>query len=216
MIIRKNFSFSSIVLSAGLSMGLLASLPFFGSAYAADYTIDSAHSTIEFNIGHNVIGHVKGNFNAFDGGVNFDEKTPEKGSVHVSIKADSINTNNTKRDEHLKSPDFFDVQKFPTLTFESKKISHVTDKKYKVTGDLTMHGVTKPVTLDVEFNGTAKDMMGATRAGFNATGKINRKDWGINWNKTLDHGGVAVADELTLSLDIEAVKKDDTKKPDSK
>jgi polyisoprenoid-binding protein YceI len=130
--------------------------------------------------------------------------------IEASIDTASIDTRNDQRDTHLKSPDFFDVAKFPTMTFKSKKIEKTGDGKAKVTGDLTLHGVTKEVVLDVEGpTPTIKDPYGNTKAGARATTKLNRKDFGIVWNKSMDGGGVVVGDEVEVTIDIEAAKKSD-------
>jgi polyisoprenoid-binding protein YceI len=180
------------------------------------YTLDSVHSSVAFKIRH-LIGKVTGIFSNFTGTLNLDAENITESTVSAEIDAASINTQNTKRDDHLKSVDFFDVAKFPKLTFKSSKVKKVDSEKYLVDGDLTIHGVKKAATLAVTTNGVSKGMMGETRAGFSATTKINRKDFGIVWNKTLDTGGLVVGDDVEITIEIEAVKEEpkETEKPKS-
>lgn len=176
-------------------------------AFAADYSVDPAHSNVKFTIKHNMISTLEGSFSQFDGTYSFEEKKAADANVSFTIQAASVVTGNEKRDAHLKTADFFDTAKFPTITFVSKSIKAAGKDKYKLAGDMTMHGVTKTVTFDVTYNGSVKDMMGADRTGFSADGKINRKDFGIVWNKTLDKGNVMLSDDVTLLLQVEGVKK---------
>lgn len=176
---------------------------------AADYEIDPAHTTIGFKAKH-VVGKVPGRFTKFSGEFTYDPKNPKAWSAEASIDAASINTDVEARDKHLKSDAFFDVAKCPTIAFKSKKVSAVKGDTFKLSGDLTMHCVTKPVTLDVEANGTGKDPWGNESASFSATTKVNRQDWGISWNKSLDSGGVLVGDNIDLILEVTGnVKKAD-------
>ncbi|KFA93323.1 YceI family protein [Archangium violaceum] len=176
-------------------------------AFATEYDIDSAHSGANFSVKHMMVSNVRGAFSKVTGTANIDEKDITKSTVQAVIDATTINTNEPKRDEHLKSPDFFDTAKYPTITFKSTKVEKAGDN-LKVMGDLTMHGVTKPVTLDVEgFTTEAKDPWGNTKRGGTATTKINRKDFGLGWNKVLDTGGVAVGEEVAITLDLELNKK---------
>lgn len=185
---------------------VLASFAFATGASAADYKIDPSHSHVGFTIKH-LIGKVKGAFNDFDGAFSFDPAKATDASGKFTIKTASINTDNAKRDEHLKSGDFFDVQKFPEMTLDKVKVKAGKGKdKFKLTGDLTLHGVTKPVTFDLEYAGTEKDPWGNMRAGFTATTKLNRKDYGVVWNKTLDSGGLMLGDDVAVELNIEAVE----------
>ncbi len=176
------------------------------SAFAAPvkYTVDAAHSKIGFAVKHLMISDVTGEFKDFDGSFMFDDAKGEVSDANFSAKTASINTGNSKRDEHLQSADFFDAAKYPTLTLTNSKIKKAGKNKYKWMADLTMHGVTKPVTLDLEHKGTVKDAWGNTVAAFSATGKIKRSEWGLNWNKALEAGGVTVSDEVRLMLDVEA------------
>ena len=187
---------------------LVASVLLAGSsAFAADFNIDPSHSAAQFSVKHMMVSTVRGEFQKISGSAQIDDKDLTKSSVDVTIDAASINTRDAKRDAHLKSPDFFDTEKFPTITFKSTKISKGKGGKYNVTGDLTMHGVTKPVTLETELSKPAKSPWGQTVRGVHATGKLNRKDFGLNWNTTLETGGVLVGDEVALTIDAELVEK---------
>ncbi|MGZ5493584.1 MAG: YceI family protein [Thermoanaerobaculia bacterium] len=176
--------------------------------FAADtFVIDKAHSAATFKIKH-MMANVTGKFAAFSGTVNADRETPANSSVEFTIQAASITTNTPDRDKHLRSSDFFDVEKYPTITFKSVKIVPTkTPDTYNVSGDLTMHGVTKRITLPVVFNGIARDPGGSERAGFELNTTLNRKEYGITWNKTLDPGGFLLSDDVIITIDIEAVKK---------
>src|SRR5262245_49672745 len=154
-----------------------------------------------------MISTVKGKFPKFTATVTGDEKDPTRATVAASIDVASIDTGEAKRDEHLRSPDFFDAAKYPTITFKSTKVELVGGHSFKLHGDLTMHGVTKPVVLDVEASPEVKGMRGETRAGARATAKLNRKDFGINWSKAMDGGGVVVGDDVDVTIEVEGVKK---------
>ena len=180
-------------------------------AQAKEYKVDPSHSNIGFTIRH-LVSKVSGEFKDVEATLQFDVAKPSDAKLTASVKAGSINTNNEKRDNHLKSADFFDVEKFPALTFESKKISAAGRGKYKMTGDLTIHGTTKPVTFDVEYLGEANDPWGMTRAGFTGSTKVNRKDFGMSWNKALDQGGVLLGEEVTINLNIEGILQGAEKK----
>jgi polyisoprenoid-binding protein YceI len=169
------------------------------------WKIDASHSAVHFAVRHMVVSKVRGRFSRFEGEIAFDEADPARSTVKVTIDADSIDTNEPKRDGHLKSPDFFDVAKFPTLTFASTKIEKLKGDQYRVHGDLTIHGVTKNVTLDAELLGIGKDPWGVRRAGFTASGALDRKDFGLHWNQVLETGGVLVGDKVELTLEVEAV-----------
>lgn len=174
---------------------------------AATWTIDPEHSNIGFKVRHLMVSNVKGSFEKHRGTVEINEKDITKSKVEVTIDTTSINTNVAKRDEHLRSPDFFDVAKYPAMIFVSKKVVKAGTGKLKVTGDLTLHGVTKEVVLDVEGpSKESKDPWGNIRSGATATAKINRKDFGLNWNKALETGGVVVGDEVTITLEVELIK----------
>ena len=176
-------------------------------AFGAEYEIDPAHSSAQFAVKHMMVSTVRGAFEKVAGKVNIDETDITKSSVEATIDAASINTRVGQRDEHLRSPDFFDVAKYPTITFKSTKVEKA-GQNLKVTGDLTIHGVTKPVTLDVDgFTTESKDPWGNIKRGGTATTKINRKDFGLAWNAALETGGVAVSEDVSIILDLEMNKK---------
>ncbi|MCI0452520.1 MAG: YceI family protein [Candidatus Latescibacteria bacterium] len=176
------------------------------AAHAQDaYTIDPVHSSIGFKVKHMMVSDVKGAFDSSSGTINFDPKNIENSSVEVTIDATSISTRNEKRDGHLKSPDFFDVEKHPTITFKSKKIAKKGDG-YVATGDLTIRGVTKEVELPFTLNGPVS-AGNASIIGISAATEINRQDFGVSWNKTLDAGGVVVSDKVRIELEVEAKKQ---------
>jgi len=177
-------------------------------AHADTWQIDPMHTSVEFTVRHMMISNVKGTFEKTSGTVTVDGSDPTTAKIDATIEASSINTRVERRDADLKSPDFLDVAKYPTITFKSTKVEAAGEGKWKVTGDLTLHGVTKPVVLEVEGTGTPiKDPFGNTRAGSSATTKINRKDFGVAYNKVLEAGGVVVGDEVSISIDVEAIKK---------
>jgi polyisoprenoid-binding protein YceI len=189
---------SALFLSASLSAS---------PAGAAEYSVDASHSRVGFQVRH-LLSKVSGEFKEFEGSFQFDPAKLDAATVKFTANAASINTNNGKRDEHLRSAEFLDTAKFKTLSFESKKLSPAgQDKKYKLEGNLTIHGVTKPATFEVEFLGADKDPWGGTRAGFTATTTINRKDFGVVWNKVLESGRVLVGEEVTINLEVEALQK---------
>jgi polyisoprenoid-binding protein YceI len=173
------------------------------------YTIDTAHSRFGFVARHAMVTKVRGAFGEFDGTLIIDGEDPTRSSGTLTIVAQSISTGNDQRDGHLKSNDFFDMETYPELTYATTGIEAVDDTNYKVTGDLTIKGVTKSVTLDVEFTGWAVDPFGNTRVGLEGTTVINRKDWGVNWNAPLEAGGVLVSEKVTLTIDISAIKQAD-------
>ena len=176
-------------------------------AAAATWTIDRDHSSVGFKIRHLMVSNVKGSFEKHSGTVDLDDKDITKSKVDVSIETASINTNVELRDAHLKSADFFDVVKYPAMTFKSKKVAKAGKDKLKVTGDLTLHGVTKEVVLNVDGpTKEIKDLYGNIRKGASATATINRKDFGLNWNKALETGGVVVGDEVHIIIEIEMIK----------
>jgi len=176
--------------------------------FAANWNIDTDHSAVHFKVQHMMIADVLGSFPEVQGVALIDEKDLTRSSIDVTIGADSINTGVAKRDAHLKSADFFDVEKYPTLTFKSKQVKQAAGNKLKVVGDLTIHGVTKEVELLVSGPSTdAKDPWGNTRKGAKATTQINRKDFGIAWNATLDNGGLLIGEEVDITLDLELIKQ---------
>jgi polyisoprenoid-binding protein YceI len=154
-----------------------------------------------------MISNVHGTFENVGGIVEFDEQNPAQSALDVQIDAASINTRDSRRDDHLKSPDFLDVANFPHLTFKGTKMEVLSAERGRITGDLTIRDVTRPVTMDVEFNGLAKSPWGATSAGFSATTKISRKEWGLNWNVALETGGFLVSDNININIEAEIVKQ---------
>jgi polyisoprenoid-binding protein YceI len=188
-----------------ISVVALLSLPTL--ALATTWNIDPDHSNIGFKVRHLMVSNVKGNFEKHSGTVDIDDKDITKSKVAITIDTASINTNVKKRDEHLCSADFFDVAKYPTMTFVSKRVAKAGQDGLKVTGDLTIHGVTREVVLDVEgLSKESKDPWGNMRRGASAGTTINRKDFGLTWNKALETGGVVVGDEVTIVLEVEMVK----------
>lgn len=172
------------------------------------WVLDPSHSEITFKVKHLMITNVKGEFKNFT--VEIDNEDFKNAAVKVSIDTSSINTNSTERDNHLKSADFFDVENYAKMTFESTSFEQLEDDKYKLKGLLTIRGVSKEVALDVEYGGTIKDPWGNEKAGFSLEGKINRKDWGLNWNAALETGGVLVSDEVKISGEVEFAKQTGT------
>ncbi|MEO6966593.1 MAG: YceI family protein [Acidobacteriaceae bacterium] len=170
------------------------------------YEIDPVHTSIHFHVRHMMVSNVRGEFTKVSGTVQYDPEKPESSTVEATIEAASLNTRNDQRDAHIKSADFLDVEKFPALTFRSKKIE-VSPGGGKVTGDLTIHGVTREITLDVEGPSPAvKDPYGKQRIGASATAKLSRKDFGMTWNSVLESGGAIVGDEVKITIDIEATR----------
>jgi polyisoprenoid-binding protein YceI len=184
--------------------GLLAS----SAAFASDWELDPAHTTAQFSVKHMIFTTARGTFDKVSGNVSLDEKDLTRSHVDILIDAASINTHEPKRDEHLRSPDFFDLARTPNITFKSTRIEKAGKGKFKVTGDLTMHGVTKPVVLSVDGpTPEVKSPWGKLIRSVVATGKISRKEWGLNWNKALETGGVVVGDEVQLEVDAELTQK---------
>lgn len=173
------------------------------------WNLDLSHSEVNFAVKHMMISTVRGKFNKFSGTIDFNEADPTHSSIDVSIDVASIDTRDEKRDGHLKSGDFFDVEKFPAITFKSTQVEKVSDSTAKVTGDLTIRGVSRPVVLDVTYAGQAKSPWGTTSAGFSASTKISRKDWGLTWNVALETGGVLVGEDISIAIEAELVKQPD-------
>lgn len=193
-------------LSLKSAVALVVALP--SLAFASTWDVDPAHSSAGFTVRHMMVSNVNGSFNVKSGVVNVDDKDISKSTVEATLDAASVNTGNSKRDDHLRAPDFFDTAKFPTITFKSTKVEKAGEGKLKVSGDLTMHGVTKPVVLDVTGpSQESKDPWGNTRRGVQATTKLNRKDFGLTYNSALETGGVAVGEEVTVNLDLSLTKK---------
>jgi len=170
------------------------------------WTIDPAHSEINFTVRHMMISNVRGQFEKFSGTVEFDEVNRLNSTVEVQIDAASINTNDPKRDGHLRSPDFLDADNFPFLTFRSTRVELINNDHAKIYGDLTIRGETRPIVLDAEYNGKVKSPWGSNSAGFSASTKINRKDWDLNWNVALETGGWLVGDEIKIFLEMELIE----------
>jgi len=196
---KKTFStFASLALAAALALPAASAAPVF--------EVDGAHSYVTFKVRH-LISNVKGSFNDFTGTIEGDPGDPAKAKVSFVIQAASIDTANADRDAHLRNEDFFDVDKHPEITFVSSKIVSAGENLYHVHGIFTMRGVSKEIVLPVTFNGVAKDPWGNERAGFEVTMTLNRKDYGINWNKALDQGGMILGDEVEISIALEAVRQ---------
>ncbi|MDX1918369.1 MAG: YceI family protein [Candidatus Caenarcaniphilales bacterium] len=193
-------------LSFALIFLLVTGMTQLPSRSADTYKIDTAHSSVNFVVPHLMVSKVNGNFQNFDGTIVFDVENISKSSTSVFIKANSINTSNADRDQHLKGSDFFDVAKYPEISFKSSKIQKIDDG-YVMLGQLTMHGVTKNVSIPFKILGTAKNPFGKTVLIAEGSTKIKRSDYGIKWNKDLDNGGVVVGEDVTISLDIEAIKE---------
>lgn len=168
-----------------------------------NWTLDKAHSEITFKVRHMMIANIKGEFKSFDVNVNGSGDDFSKMQVNVKIDANSIETNSADRDTHLRSADFFDTENFPTIHFESTSFVSQSDSEYTLAGNLTLHGVTQPVVLNVEYGGVGLDPWGNTKAGFTVSGKINRKDFGLNWNAALEAGGVLVSEDVKIFAEIQ-------------
>ncbi|MFF8230945.1 YceI family protein [Streptomyces caelestis] len=176
------------------------------AALTGDYTIDPAHSTIGFVARHAMVTNVKGGFQDFTGALHLDGTDPSRSTASLDVVMDSIETGNADRDGHLKSADFFKADEFPTMTFRSTKAEALGGDDYRITGDLTILGTTRPLTIDLEFNGAAKDPFGNERVGFEGKAEILRSAWGLTWNAALETGGVLVSDKIKLSFDISAIR----------
>ncbi len=171
------------------------------------WEIDATHSQATFSVKHMMISTVRGHFEVLSGKLHIDEEHPDNSWVEAEVDAASINTRDAKRDGHLRSPDFFDVEKYPKITFKSTKVTPTGNNQYRVTGNLTMHGVTKEETFHADYSGQVKDPYGLQRAAFSVKGKINRKDFGLNWNVALETGGVLVGEDVNIEIDLETVQK---------
>ncbi len=187
-----------------MSRLLLSVIAFAAAAMAQPltYTIDTSHSSADFSVRHMMVSNVKGSFGKTTGTIVYDAKNLAASSVDATIDATSINTRNEQRDNHLRSADFFDVAQFPTIEFVSTGVRY-QDGDFLVDGDLTIHGVTKPVTFELEFGGFGTDPYGNYKAGATATGVINREDFGLTWNAALETGGVLVGKDVTITLDLQ-------------
>ncbi len=172
----------------------------------ANYTVDNAHSDISFSVRHMVFAKVRGHFTKWTSQVTFDPTQPAKSGIDVTVDASSIDTREAQRDAHLKSPDFLDVEKFPQITYKSRRVESAGDKRYKVTGDLTIHGVTREATIEAEELGRGKDPWGNERLIFSAKGSVNRVDFGLKWNQALETGGLLVGEKVDFEIDAEVVQ----------
>ncbi|WP_449540313.1 YceI family protein [Ferdinandcohnia sp. Marseille-Q9671] len=170
------------------------------------WAVDASHSSIDFSVKHMMIAKVKGSFESFEASIEADPADLTTANIEFKVDLNSVNTKNADRDNHLRSADFFDVENHPTMTFKSNSIVKTDDGEYAVTGDLTLHGVTKTETFKVVFEGQGKDPWGNEKAGFSASGSLNRSDYGLVWNAALETGGVLVGDQVKISLEIEAQK----------
>jgi len=184
-------------------MSAVETAPAIGSK--TTWKLDPSHTLVEFSAKHLMITTVKGRFTDVEGFIHADDKNIANSSVEATLKAVSIDTRTEQRDNHLRSADFLEVEKYPEITFRSTRIEG-TKKEFKLTGDLTIRGVTKPVTLDVTFEGQTKDPWGGERIGFSASGKIDRRDFGLTWNVVLEAGGLTVGNDIKINIEVEAVK----------
>ena len=171
------------------------------------WNIDASHSEIQFVVRHMMLSKVRGQFEKFTGTVILDEKNPANTTVDIQIDTNSVNTRDAKRDGHLRSPDFFNAEAYPAITFKSSRVEQLDALHARLNGDLTIRGITHPVTLNVEYLGMVKNPWGMTSAGFAASTKISRKDWGLTWNMALETGGVLVADEIEINIELELVNQ---------
>lgn len=176
------------------------------AALTGEYTLDPAHTSIGFVARHAMVTNVKGSFKEFSGTLHLDGTDPAASTAALDITMDSIDTGNADRDGHLKSADFFKTDEFPQMTFRSTKAEALGGDDYRITGDLTILGTTRPLSIDLEFNGAAKDPFGNERVGFEGKAEILRSEWGLTWNAALETGGVLVSDKIKLNFDISAIK----------
>lgn len=191
--------FNLVLLAVAAAVALSA------PAGAADFVLETSHSEVLFKVRHMGVSNVTGSFAKFEGAYSFDPATKTATKLTASIDAASVSTRNEGRDKHLNSADFFDTANHPKITFVGKEFSPLKGDAFTVKGDLTIRGVTKPVVLDVTYNGSVKDPWGNERTAFTATTKINRKDFGVNWSKPLDNGGLVVSDEVSITIEAEGV-----------
>ncbi|MFE2579014.1 YceI family protein [Streptomyces sp. NPDC059378] len=198
---RKN----SAVQTSTVSQATAAANPHL-AAVTGEYTIDPAHSTLGFVARHAMVTNVKGKFNDFTGSLHLDGRDPAASTASIDVKMDSIDTGSADRDGHLKSADFFKADEFPVMTFRSTRAQALGGDGFRITGDLTILGVTKPLAIDLEFSGAAKDPFGNERVGFEGKAEILRSEWGLTWNAALETGGVLVSDKIKLHFDISAIK----------
>ncbi|MGW7367695.1 YceI family protein [Streptomyces sp. NPDC054841] len=176
------------------------------AALTGEYTIDPAHSSIGFTVRHAMVTNVRGTFGEHEGTLSLDGSDPSSSAAVIDIKIASVDTGIADRDGHLRSGDFFDAETYPLMSFRSTKAEQLGGDKYRITGDLTIKDVTRPLSIDLEFNGTATDVYGNERVGFEGSAQILRSDWGLTWNAALETGGVMVSDKVKLNFDISAIK----------
>jgi polyisoprenoid-binding protein YceI len=191
----------SILIAGFIFAGLI------GFTQTTEWKIDQAHSIVGFEVDHMVVSSVTGKFDSFEGKILSDKPDFSDASISFTIQVTSVNTENEKRDGHLQGTDFFDVAKYPTIVFKGKSLTQVSGNKYIVKGDLTMHGITKAVELNVKYNGTVKDPWGGTRAGFRVSGEIVRADYGLLYNSALEAGGVMIGETVAISVNLELIKQ---------
>lgn len=188
-------------------IGVLMLTVLLASAQKTKWTFDKAHSKIQFDVAHMVISEVSGQFHDYEGTILADKEDFSDAKIEFSIDVKSVDTDTEKRDQHLRSADFFDVEKYPKITFKSTSMKKAGEKQYKLTGDFTMHGITKTVTLDVKYGGTVKDSYGNIKAGFKITGTINRTDFGLKYNSVMESGGLLIGEEITIICKVELLKQ---------
>ncbi|MCX4513489.1 YceI family protein [Streptomyces sp. NBC_01619] len=176
------------------------------AALSGDYTIDPAHSSIGFTVRHAMVTNVRGSFGEHEGTLRLDGSDPASSTAAIDVKIASVDTGIADRDGHLRSGDFFDVETFPLMSFRSTSAEQLGGEKYRITGDLTIKDVTRPLSIDLEFNGVATDVYGNERVGFEGSAEILRSHWGLTWNAALETGGVMVSDKVKLNFDISAIK----------
>lgn len=172
------------------------------------WAIDGAHSLAEFAVKHMMVSTVKGRFTRLEGTIHLDESDPTRSSVTATIETASVDTGEPQRDAHLRSDDFFNAERFPTLSFRSTRIERLSDERWRIAGELTIRDITRPVVLETEYEGQIKDAFGMQRAAFTAETAINRRDFGLNWNGVIEAGGVIVSDKVKITLHIAAVRRD--------
>jgi polyisoprenoid-binding protein YceI len=205
-----NIYFKQIKLNTMKKTILILSVVIFAvfsvNAQKTKWTFDKTHSNIQFDISHMVISEVTGQFHEYEGTVLADKEDFSDAKIDFSIDVKSIDTDDGERDGHLQSPDFFDTEKYPKITFKSKSMNKVADNQYKLTGDFTMLGVTKEITLDAKYGGTVTDPYGNIKAGFKVTGTIDRTDFGLKYNSVMDTGGLMIGEEVTITCRVELLK----------
>lgn len=178
--------------------------------YAGQWRFDPTHTRIGFSTRHAMVTKVRGAFNDFEGVITVDPENPERSKVELTVKVASIDTRNADRDQHLRTNDFFDAPQFPEITFVSSRVDQVNEGHFIVSGDVTIRGVTKEISIPIDFIGVERDPMGNLRAGFEGSRRIDRQDFGLKWNTALDSGGVLVSDKITLEFEVSAIKTEDS------